>query len=106
MTSTTKSYFWVGVWGRSGLKLVVQGINPDEAIRTRKRAKAKRRGMRYILLNSPFTGGHGHHINNDYVINIPSYLHISYQGHNHLKPDTMKRINWVAFQYLMNGMIS
>ncbi len=57
-------------------------------------------------LNSPFKGSHGHHIDIEHVIYIHADLHNAFKPHNHKKPETLERINWETFKFLMNEMMS
>lgn len=81
--------------------------NPEKTKMKRKKSRDfRRREMGVIPLNSWFKGSHGHHIDSQHVIYIPSKLHMEYAGHNHKKPETMVEINKKAFFYLMNEMMS
>ena len=64
-----------------------------------KARNAKHREMGYEPLNAWFSGCHGHHICNPYVIHIPEELHIRYLGHNHNKPETMIEVNKAAWEF-------
>jgi hypothetical protein len=66
---------------------------------------AKRhRNLGYEIINNIFPNSHGHHINKDQVIFIPSELHLAHYGHRLDRPETMIKINRVAFKYLTNDI--
>lgn len=62
-------------------------------------ALAHSRGLEFTPLNQPFENSHGHHIDKKYVIFIPRDLHRSIY-HSQKKPETMKRINDLAYKWL------
>ena len=66
---------------------------------TGRRSHAKRRGLGYVYLNSPFPGSEGHHINRIYVIHVPKALN---QGISHdvWTGRGMEKINALAIQWL------
>lgn len=61
----------------------------------------RKRNLSSELLNDWFKGCERHHINNKQIICIPKELHKQYY-HNHKKSETMKEINKLAFEYLLN----
>ena len=71
------------------------------------RYKSKRRLYGNEIINPCFAGEpgfHGHHIDKEHVLFIPKVLHESI--HHSLKnPQTMERINTVAFNWLLGGLI-
>ena len=77
----------------------------------RKNNPEKCRGYRYErnrnlgnnLLNNPFGGCHRHHITKNDIICIPKDIHTAYK-HNHKKPDTMKKINILAWDVMRSGV--
>lgn len=66
------------------------------------RSHAKRRLMGYILLNEPFVGSEGHHVDNERVIHIPKTLHKRVY-HNHYTGQGMEEMNALAFAWMSNG---
>jgi len=60
---------------------------------------AKRRTLGFVLLNPPFPGCEGHHVDNEQVINMPHKLHRSIY-HNQQTGQGMAKINAVAYNYL------
>lgn len=61
----------------------------------------RQRNLGFIPLNKPFNGSHGHHIDKEYVIYMPSKLHRSI-CHNVFTGKNMDKINDLAKQYLGN----
>ena len=59
----------------------------------------RKRKLGFIHLNNRFGGCEGHHVNKDYVIFIPKDMHRNI-WHNQNKPETMIKINTLAFEYL------
>jgi hypothetical protein len=57
-----------------------------------------------ISLNDKFKGCEAHHIDMEHVIHIPFKLHKTFP-HTQSKPESMKKINWEAFKFLMNQMM-
>lgn len=57
----------------------------------------------YFPLNSPFEGLAGHHVTKTIVIFIPLYIHTKI-WHSLDRPDTMVRINEIAFNFLFRGV--
>lgn len=48
--------------------------------RSRTKKRAISRGMGFFMLNSPFHGSDGHHIDDDTIIFIPRYIHRNADG--------------------------
>lgn len=66
-----------------------------------RRHHAKRRGLGRVCLNSPFIGCEGHHVDNEFVINMPRELHQGKgNGHNHETGRGMARMNAIAYNFL------
>jgi hypothetical protein len=65
--------------------------------------KAKRKGYGNEVLNEPFEGSEGHHIDRGHVIFIPKELHRSV-WHSQDKPETMEQINVKVFCWLLAGV--
>lgn len=65
-----------------------------------RRSRAKRRCLGHEMLNEPFEGCEGHHIDRDHIVFIPKWLHQSIH-HNINKPDTMRQINMCMIYWLM-----
>lgn len=63
------------------------------------------RNMGFVCLNNWFDGCEGHHIDKIHIIHIPKKLHKSF-WHNHKIPETMKNINFKAFLFLYNTLVS
>ena len=61
----------------------------------------KKRGLGFTFINDFFKGGSAHHIDTEHIICIPMSVHRSIP-HNVRKPETMKEINRIAFEYLTN----
>ena len=61
----------------------------------------KKRGLGFTVINDVFKGGSCHHIDTEHVICIPMDMNMSIP-HNARKPETMKEINRLAFEYLTN----
>ena len=79
--------------------------HPIQVKAAKKRAKNKRkRNLGYIPLNTPFAGSDGHHIDNDYIVYIPSELHRSIY-HSIITGKNMKEINLLALDYLKRADI-
>lgn len=55
-----------------------------------------------IELNKDFKGSHGHHVNNKYIINIPSKIHNS-MYHRQTDGMGMHNVNKLAFKYLIDN---
>ena len=55
-----------------------------------------------IELNNDFIGCNGHHINNKYIINVPSKLHRS-MYHRQKDGRGMNAMNKLAFKYLLDN---
>lgn len=71
-----------------------------------RRKKSKRnRNLGFIPLNNTQLNHDSHHIDKDYIINIPKDLHQKYR-HNHKKSDTMIEINKLAFEYLYSNPLN
>lgn len=64
----------------------------------------RKRSLGYILLNPIFTDCAGHHINTQYVINIPKNIHNS-DPHRLSDPKSMIKINKLALDFLINGFV-
>lgn len=54
----------------------------------------------FISINTCFENSDAHHINETYVIYIPTALHEANYGHRIDKPSTMLKVNIAAFNYL------
>lgn len=65
-----------------------------------KRSKARRKCFGYDMINEPFDGCEGHHIDKEHVIFIPKELHRSV-WHSQDKPETMDQINAKVFCWLL-----
>lgn len=59
----------------------------------------KRRFLGTELINNWFYGCERHHINTSQIICIPRNIHRTFY-HDHNKPDTMREVNKIAFEYL------
>ena len=66
---------------------------------SRGRCTAKRRTLGFVLLNQPFTGCEGHHVDGERVINMPKLLHRGI-AHNIWTGRNMEKINAVAYNFL------
>jgi len=69
------------------------------------RWKLNRKGLDFVTLNNPFEDSEGHHIDRIFVIFIPKKIHRSI-FHRQDRPETMKKINNIAYQYLMKPLFS
>jgi len=63
----------------------------------------RQRQLGYIPLNSPFAGAAGHHVNRELVIYIHRGIHTKI-WHSLDRPETMERINKIAFDFLLRGI--
>ena len=63
------------------------------------RSQAKRKTYGFNPLNPPFSGGDGHHVNQNDVIYIPHTLHLSVH-HNQHTGRGMAQMNAIAYNYL------
>jgi len=71
----------------------------------RKRREARRkRQLGYTTLNTDFKDSAAHHINKDLIIYIPKEVHNKI-WHSLERPDTMEKINKVAFNFLFRGVL-
>jgi hypothetical protein len=70
----------------------------------RRKSNAKRRLLGFILMNSPFLGYEGHHLDKDRVVYIPKPLHKSV-WHNVLSGKNMEKINTLAVQWWMSQVM-
>ena len=60
---------------------------------------AKRRTLGFVLLNKPFVGSDGHHIDKEHIIYIPQALHRSI-SHDQWTGRNMDKINALAYEWL------
>jgi len=67
--------------------------------KTQARIQAKRRELGSIILNAPFNGSEGHHIDKSHVIFIPESLHTSIP-HNVWTGSGMAEINTEVYKWL------
>lgn len=65
----------------------------------RKSGAKRRRALGYILLNAPFVGCVGHHVDAEQVINMPAALHRSIY-HRQDTGQGMAQMNAIAYNYL------
>ena len=73
--------------------------NPEKNRKTNKRKWNKRRDLGFFPINEYFEGSHAHHISQNFVIYIPTEIHISvphclFTGRN------MEAINKLAIEFL------
>ena len=64
-----------------------------------RRAKAKRRTLGFVLLNKPFPGCEGHHVDKEQVVYMSKELHRSVY-HRQSDGRGMETINTVAYNFL------
>jgi hypothetical protein len=64
-----------------------------------RRAKAKRRTLGFVLLNEPFPGCEGHHVDKEQVIYMPKELHRSVY-HRQSDGRSMAKMNAIAYSFL------
>jgi hypothetical protein len=69
-----------------------------------RKSAARRRTLGFVLLNKPFDGCEGHHVDNEQVINIPKELHRSI-WHRQTSGVGMAKINAVAYNFLFKQEI-
>lgn len=79
----------------------IKEYNKTEAgrISVAKYQAKRKRELGYTPLNNRFDGCEGHHVDNERVIFIPSKMHRS-NPHRQSDPDSMIKINRLAFDYL------
>lgn len=66
-----------------------------------------RRSLGWIVINPELMNEpemHGHHIDNNHVLYIPQKLH-TFIAHSLKKPETMDRINTLAYTWLLGGFV-
>jgi len=63
------------------------------------KSRSKRRALGFVLLNQPFVGGEGHHIDKEHVVYIPKELHQGVQ-HNLWTGQGMEEINRKAYEWM------
>jgi hypothetical protein len=73
--------------------------HPEEARQMALRHAHKRRNLGFVLLNVPFVGCEGHHVDNEQVINMPKELHRSIY-HRQDTGQGMAKINAIAYNFL------
>lgn len=61
--------------------------------------QAKRRGLGFIPINTPFDGSEGHHLDSHFVVYIPKELHQSIR-HNVWNGEGMNEINMLSFEWM------
>ena len=78
--------------------------HPERQREIWKKGNHKRRGLGSNVLNEPFEGCEGHHINFNDIICIPREIHKSI-WHNLSTGKNMGLINNLAYQFLMGNYI-
>lgn len=71
----------------------------EERKRNRAKQYARRRGLGFIPLNSPFENTEAHHIDRDHVVYIPKKIHKEIR-HSLDDKASMEKINTIALLYL------
>lgn len=76
-------------------------LNRDKALEWgKKEYTIRKRNLGFNPLNDYFEGSNGHHINNEDVIYIPIWLHLSLMPHSLRTGLNMQLVNDCVFQYL------
>ncbi len=73
--------------------------NPEKTKEMALRHTHKRRNLGFVLLNAPFAGSEGHHVDPEQVINMPKALHRSIY-HRQDTGQGMAKINAIAYNFL------
>jgi hypothetical protein len=73
--------------------------HPEDRRVSHGKSKAKHRLLGCALLNTPFEGSEGHHLDRDRVLHIPAELHKSVR-HDVWTGKNMEQVNALAFQWL------
>ena len=73
--------------------------NPARTKTIDSKHQAKRRELGFIPLNEPFAGSVGHHIDKNFVVYIPEFIHTSIP-HNVFTGQNMNIINAKAMSFL------